>query len=186
MSHIETNLPVGRFTSKAVANWLLDRFGKDGRPCTQLQLNKLVYIFHGWHLAVAPHGDGLIAEPVVAWKYGPVIPSLRSEFKEFGADPITRRATELIGAYEEYVPTLSDFQPTKWEWELLNWAYNGYGRLTSWQLIQLTHQSDSPWSIVTVGGTDVGHNKVIPNDLIRKHYRDLLQKSRTDASGSRH
>lgn len=168
----------GRFTSKAVANWLLARFQKDHRPCTQLQMNKLVYIFHGWHLAVDEQGDGLISEPILAWKYGPIIPSLRDEFREFGAHPITRYADEWIGGAEIHTPTLASEGPLQWEADLLEWAYLGYGGLTGPQLIELTHRPDSPWSITTKNGRDIGFNKPISNDLIREHYRDLLQRQR--------
>src|SRR5277367_2017193 len=82
------------YDSKAVANYFLDRADQSGKKLDPMQLLKLVYFAHGWYLADS--GAPLIDEMVEAWRYGPVIPSLYHEFKAFGKNPITRKASNLI------------------------------------------------------------------------------------------
>lgn len=173
----------GGYSSKAVANYLLDKFLEQGAECTQLQINKLVYIAHGWHLALSPATNGLIDEDVIAWKFGPVIPTLREQFRDYGSDPITEHATTWVDVDEEYVPTIAQADPAGWEINLLDWVWRAYGAMTGAQLIELTHLPDSPWAQITKNGTDIGHNKKIPRDLIREYYRKLKDQTLSEISG---
>ena len=167
----------GRYPSKAVANWWIDRFSRSGgRRLTQLQLNKLVYIAHGWHLAMDERSDGLIAETIVAWKHGPVVPSLRDEFREFGSRPITSPASDWIGGDDVFIPKLADYDVQSWEKRALEWVYDRYGHMSGPQLITVTHRNGSPWWEVTRGGVDIGRNGPIPNDMIREYYGNMLKK----------
>ena len=52
-----------------------------------MKLIKLVYIAHGWHLALE-NGKSLISEAVMAWKYGHVINSLYQKLKRYGSQDI--------------------------------------------------------------------------------------------------
>ena len=69
------------YSAIAVANCFLDIADAQSRPITPLKIQKLVYIAHGWHLAI--YEEPLIVELVEAWKWGPVIPLLYHEFKNF-------------------------------------------------------------------------------------------------------
>ena len=40
---------------------------------------KLVYVCHGWMLGI--HGAPLITEPVEAWTYSPVVPTVYHRYK---------------------------------------------------------------------------------------------------------
>lgn len=156
-----------------MANWFIQKFDEHEKPITQLQLNKLVYLAHGWHLAIGDEVGGLISEQIVAWKYGPIVPSLRSEFREFGSNPIDRLADEDLG-YDSYIPTLEAHAARQWEYSVLDFVFRRYGDLSGPALIELTHRPDSPWTIVTKGGTELGFNKVIPDELIRQHFQQLI------------
>jgi len=61
-------------TPLAVANYFIKKSQDDGIAVTPMQLVKLVYIAHGWHLGL--HHSQLLTESIQAWKYGPVIPSV--------------------------------------------------------------------------------------------------------------
>ena len=70
-------------SAELVADFLL---ANSDRKLTPMEVNKLVYISHGWMLAL--HDESLISEKIEAWKHGPVIPSLYHKFKMYGAEPI--------------------------------------------------------------------------------------------------
>src|SRR5947209_3400405 len=78
------------YDAKAIANYFLDLAEAEAKSLTPMKLQKLVYYAHGWHLALT--GRPLLDEEIQAWSFGPVIRSLYNEFREFGAEPITRRA----------------------------------------------------------------------------------------------
>jgi len=98
-------------TAKAVANYVLDLSEREGVEITPLKLQKMVYIAHGWHLAI--RGQPLVTDEYAeAWDHGPVFPSLYYEIREFGKKPITRRAPDLIlyddGSAKLETPGLED------------------------------------------------------------------------------
>ena len=79
------------YLAKAVANEFLKLAQNENATLTQMKLQKLVYIAHGFNLALVD--SALLEDKIQAWQYGPVIPSLYGEFKSFGNSPITRNAT---------------------------------------------------------------------------------------------
>ena len=52
-----------------ISNYFIQKLHETGSPVTAMKLIKLVYIAHGWHLALE-NGKSLISEAVMAWKYG--------------------------------------------------------------------------------------------------------------------
>ena len=49
---------------------------------TPMHIIKLVYLSHGWMLGL--HDTPLLWEPVEAWQYGPVVPSVYHLYKGWG------------------------------------------------------------------------------------------------------
>jgi uncharacterized phage-associated protein len=169
------------YDPKSIANVFLALAEAEGKRLTPLQLIKLVYIAHGWYLALT--SKPLIRESPEAWQYGPVIPSLYQEFKRFGNSPIGRRAGELsIDAPEELPPEGEDEGLHRF----LHKIWNVYGKYTGAQLSTLTHKEGTPWHEVWYhrGGKDrLGED--IPDDLIREHYQQLRAKKNAGASTAR-
>jgi uncharacterized phage-associated protein len=165
------------YDSKAIANYFLDLAERSGKALDPMQLQKLTYFAHGWHLAAcdAP----LIDEMVQAWRYGPVIASLYHEFKSFGKNPITRKASNLEivdpvkWEYRFVEPSIGDGDETSTTKQLLKLIWNVYGKLTGIQLSNLTHKPGSPW-YVTWQQADGRKNVDIPEQLIRDHFRSLF------------
>lgn len=118
---------------------------------------KLAYICHGWVLGLTD--QPLVDEPVEAWRYGPVVPSVYRRYRSFGRDAITTvpidRSETLGEPQREFV-------------EVVEEVYRDYSAL---ELSSLTHQADTPWDITR---RKHGIGAIIPNELIRKHYRGLL------------
>lgn len=73
------------------ANLIAYAFAKRGieelNYVTQMKLQKMVYIAHGYHLA--RYDSPLIEETFEAWKFGPVVPSIYREYNWYGKSPIT-------------------------------------------------------------------------------------------------
>lgn len=154
------------YDSRAVANYFLSR-----KQLTQLELHKLIYFAHGWHLAL--RGKPLIDEFVEAWMYGPVIPTVYHEFKDFGASPISRFATDfnpLTGRWDR-IPTIdADDQATE---RLLERVWTVYKVYSSGQLIRLTHERGTPWSETRAENGGI-KNANISNELIRRFFVEKM------------
>jgi uncharacterized phage-associated protein len=149
----------------AVANYFIEKSFQTGNELTPMKLVKLVYIAHGWHLALT--GRPLIDEAVQAWKYGPVINSLYHTFKAYGNDQILRMESEFKDLHRMTPKVNESIKP------FLDRIWEVYRRLNGVQLSSLTHQPNTPWYIVwhNRGGKE---NKavIIPNDLIQFHYKE--------------
>ena len=154
------------YDSRAVANYFLGQ-----GHLTQLKLHKLIYYGHGWHLAL--RGEPLMDELVEAWRYGPVVPSIYHEFKDFGAAPISRLATDfnpLTGRWDR-IPTIdADDQATE---SLLDRVWTVYKGYSPGQLYRMTHAPGAPWSETRSKNPGI-KNANIPNELIRHYFVEKM------------
>jgi uncharacterized phage-associated protein len=167
------------FDVRAVANYLLDKSDSDGITVDHMKLQKLVYIAHGWHLAVT--GLPLFSNRIEAWTYGPVIPDLYGELKNWGHKPISHYRIERPGQDDEdHVWVMLDPDPTRMTESgvVLDQVWIGYGRLAALQLSSLTHQEGTPWDIARKKAAPLTRHVNIPNELIRKHYLELAARNR--------
>lgn len=153
-----------RHGSRAVANYLIERAMEDGDFLTSMQLLKLVYIAHGWSLAIRQRP--LVREAVEAWKYGPVISDLYHGVKRWGAGPVRDRLPGYFASEDGFAS----------EDELLiSSVLSAYRDLSGLELSNLTHRRGTPWYKVYYeqGGKDRRH-AVIPDGLIKEHFESLL------------
>ena len=136
------------YSAKAIANYFLDKGNKDEIGVTVLKIIKLVYIAHGWYLALTD--KPLIQEQTQAWKLGPVIPELYHEFKEFGYYPITRYAYESEFDKVEVKFTPKGDPDIQFDMEeFLDVIWNIYKRYTAIELAAITHRKGTPWHETT-------------------------------------
>jgi|SRR6218665_458947 len=148
------------YSPSQIADYFLSKSTPE-RPITPMKLNKLVYIAHGWNLAI--EDCPLIDEHPEAWKYGPVIPSLYHRFKNYGNSNID---------YKPEAPELA--QGTI---ELLNEVWEKYGNDTGITLSSKTHQPGTPWYNAW---NDKGKSQMsfeISDNSIKAHYNELLLKN---------
>tara|TARA_R110002072_G_scaffold238329_1_gene395702 strand:+ start:43044 stop:43628 length:585 start_codon:yes stop_codon:yes gene_type:complete len=157
---------------KAIANLLIDTAKEKGSHLDQMKLQKLVYIAHGWHLAI--EGEPLFKEEIQAWQYGPVIPTLYNEFRNCGRGAITDYATDIEVSTDDlnYSFVAPQVKPEDRNVkELVDKIWDVYGGYTGPQLSNLTHMPGTPWDSVYKACP----KSPIPNDLIREHFVELSQ-----------
>ena len=158
------------YSAKAIANYFLDLGDEENIEITPMQIQKLVYIAHGYHLAKTDYP--LISDRIEAWQYGPVIPALYDEFSHLGPEPIYERA------YEEVIATIRTPNPIAESSEtenILNEVWDEYNRYDALELSTLTHKPNSPWDITKKRGWNrIKKNPPIDNDTIKDYYRKQL------------
>ena len=160
-----------------IANYFIKKSLDTGNGLTPMQLLKLVYIAHGWYLAIAD--KDLIDEGVQAWKYGPVIPSVYHKFKLYGNSEINSLVSVDVPGwsddpYGEGIPVNNLSNIAESDKKFLDKIFEVYGKYSGVQLSNLTHQEDTPWDIIwNKEGGMYDRQKLIPNDLIKEHYKKL-------------
>ena len=163
------------YSAKSIANYFLELAEKHNAELTPMKLQKLVYYAHGWNLAITQ--EPLINEQIEAWSYGPVIPSLYHEFKEFGNQAIDRPAVNFdwnSQGYSQSVPTIDkeeSGEKIRFTRDLLNKIWAVYGEYTPFQLSNLTHEPGTPWDQVSkMYNGHLPRATDIPRDLIREYF----------------
>ena len=154
---------MARRNSYITADIILNHPGSGaGGAVGSLKLIKLVYIAHGYHLALI--GEPLLAEPVEAWKYGPVVAGIYDAVRHFRANPI---APDLFKLYRQDRELLSDKSR-----RVIDEVAGAYGAHDGLALSAMTHLDGTPWDITY---KKRGEYAVIPNKLIRDYYRERIQ-----------
>lgn len=151
----------------AVANEFLEKSDE----ISVLKLVKLCYIAQGFSLAILdrPIFDD---DKIEAWKYGPVVPSIYHEFKHFGRKNITSKS-EYATLNDDFnfiteTPVLTDENDKK----IIQIVWNMYGKFSGNELVTMTHKKGTPWDLVYRRN----ENEIIPNELISKYYKMLVEK----------
>lgn len=132
-----------------------------GWSLTHLELQKLLYIAHMFHLGQAD--APLISGHFEAWDYGPVHPSLYHIAKIFGSSPVGNVFHSIgdlgsgpeASTLDSTVDQLSNAPPGK--------------------LVAITHWEHGAWARHYVPGR---RGIIIPNDDIRREYRDRVDAIR--------
>lgn len=154
----------------AVANFFLSRAQEEGKPVSQLKLQKLVYFAHGWHLAIKD--EPLIEERIEAWEFGPVVHNIYRKAKKYGRDPIPEKLDGNLypdSPEDAEIPT-SDTSTRN----LLNRVWESYKDYTAGQLSAMTHKSDWAWHQKWhEEGAKHRRHVAIPDEYIQKDFEEL-------------
>lgn len=86
----------------------------------------------------------LIDDNFVRWRYGPVIPSIYYELRNYGSNPINDYIRQLSPNFVATVYMIDDND--KLTWKFLNELINKLGKLSAIELSTLTHRENSSWS----------------------------------------
>lgn len=148
------------YDARSVANELLRIAKSRGLALTNMQVQKLVYIAHGYSLAILRRS--LFKQHVEAWRWGPVVPDLYHSLRRYGA-----------GIVDSPIPVLNMDSISETDRKLLGTVLDAYGHFTGPQLSTMTHKEGTPWYEVYVPNA-LYKNNVIDTKRIERHYTELL------------
>lgn len=137
------------FSPSAVANYFIRRAKDEGGYVDHLKLQKLVYLAHGWTLAIL--GRPLLNESVEAWRYGPVIRSLYRQLKRHGNLPILDLIDDRANRFRWPAPPVIDDPELV---EILDRVWETNGPFTGVQLMNESHEPGKPWSVAFEAGRE--------------------------------
>jgi uncharacterized phage-associated protein len=150
------------YDARNVANEFLRQANEKSTTLTNMELQKLVYIAHGYSLALLDRP--LVKQHVEAWRYGPVIPDLYHALRQYGSGNVR----SLINLIPEEALSETD---TK----LVESVLSAYGQFSGPQLSTMTHREGTPWREVYEPDASF-HSDIIPDRLIKAHYLELLNE----------
>lgn len=136
-----------------------------------MSLNKLVYIANGWYWAL--FNKPLINEPIIAWKHGPIVPTVYYSFRYNGQhdDIEDGYIRESLDGYDVVVNSQTI--------AFLEKLYDAYREFTHTQLSTICHSKGTPWYNLSLEQNKKGFPKnfIIDDALIREYYCQLALKS---------
>jgi uncharacterized phage-associated protein len=159
---ITKNMP---YSPLEIADHFVRKGIEENKPVTQMQLQKMVYFAHG--LSLAKGLGSLVAEPVKAWRFGPVFPTIYLEYKQNGSEPIKK-------AVHKFMPLEPRHQ------SVVDEAWDITKNISGENLSNWTHLEGSPWA-QTYSETDT--NRIITDELIKTYFEGFLQRLTAKANG---
>ena len=166
---------MAKYSALAIANYFISKGTIEDEEIDHLKLQKLVYLAHGWSLAVFE--EPLIDEPIEAWRYGPVVQSLYQSFKRYGNDEIVENGIDYRGGRLS-VPTIDKHDDATRQ--LLERVWSIYKPYSGIQLSNLTHEPGTPWD--KTWQTSHSGRAPIPDSVIAQHF--LTKARRGQEAGS--
>lgn len=121
-----------------LSNNILVRARKSHSDITPMKLQKLLY--YTCVRYAKETGKLPISERFEVWQYGPVVPSVYTEFKSFGSTPIKKFAVNADGKAqmvdESFNPVLQD---------CLDYVWDNFSCFSGVELSRRTHLKGSGW-----------------------------------------
>lgn len=126
------------FTPRAVAAYFLYLAAKDNLSLTHLQLQKLVFLAHGYMLTV--FNKPLLSERTYIWRYGPIYLSLFTKLIHLKSSPIHYH--EDVMRTQWGVQTILDYIVDKHYpvHDVIYAVYKGYAKFTPIKLSEVAYR----------------------------------------------
>lgn len=158
-----------------VANEFLALSWKEKRHLRVSRLHKYIFLSFGWYLALSEMP--MFNEHFSAERLGPVLSSVKKEFRSCGIEPIERYA-KLLNTYSPHA-SLEDIQfiaPKLKNKEVKGVVLKVWGIYKDWPPAKLTESlcnNSSPWGIAR-RGKDYRTKIIIPNEIILDYFKSFL------------
>lgn len=153
------------YSALDIARFIINYCNEEGIVISNLKLQKLLYFVQAYFLIDSDEGP-CFRESIEAWDFGPVIPEVYHEFKQYGSGNIPSISKYIVcngnDCYEEeYCDNVisSDHQ------DRIRDVVDEFREYSATDLVRLTH-SQNPWSDVYVPGA----NNIITNKSIEAYF----------------
>ena len=162
-----------------IANYLFDLAKSKKIKLSPVQMNALVYLTYGWHLAVKNYE--LTYDKPKVYSYGPIFDNLFYALKKYGSKKISDKIKQ--GDMRSKIPPsglLGDPLEGTWNDEqklLMNRIFEVYKDYSEDELCILTIQPGTPWHTCYVKKGMV-HPVTMPLPILKKYYHNQAKKSK--------
>lgn len=136
--------------NKVIINTDIDK----GDIISNLKLQKMMYYLQGFNLAFFE--EKLFDDDIEAWQYGPVVPSVYYNFRDFGKGAI------LLSEGVEEIALKNEEQE-----DMFRQVLDEYGKFSAIRLMEMTHE-ELPWKSTDIRGT-------IDTELMKNYFKTLIE-----------
>lgn len=152
-----------------VARYVINYSNERDYGISNLKLQKIMYFIQAYFLAYEPDHDPCFPEKIEAWDFGPVIPDVYHEFKQYGSGNIPR-ITSYIVFNEDALWNVQrkDYDPNiicERERNMIDAVVDRFSDYSASDLVELTHHQ-APWK----EAYRQGRNCEITQDSIRRYF----------------
>ncbi|MCM1466611.1 MAG: DUF4065 domain-containing protein [Alistipes sp.] len=150
-----------------VARYIINYSNKEGYGISNLKLQKLLYFVQAEFLAFTEDNQPCFLEEIEAWGFGPVVPEVYQEFKQYGSAniPSVLKYYEVTDDWEvnekKFDLKLIDIEDR----QIINQIVDGFSDYSAAALVTITHQQ-KPWKDVY----EEGMNNIITKKSIREYF----------------
>lgn len=135
-----------------IAKYIVSKCTADGRPISNLQLQKILYYIQVAFLK--EKAMPCFSDEIEAWMFGPVVRNVYIHFSTYAAVPI-------ISLDETYLPLCEDDK------RLIDSIVETKRKARPWELVNDTHKQGKAWDIVYRNGK--GDKQVIDKELLKQY-----------------
>jgi len=178
-SYIRCMSSQGVYKVEEIANYFIKKGIEENIPVNPMKLQKLLYFVYGWYMAY--FDKKLFESTIEAWPYGPVVPSIYHEVKQYGNFPITAPISSYIisdmsvFSFKYSTPEFSakDEQDAKF----IDAFWNAFSKYDQFQLSNATHEPGTPWDTIYQKYNQViPRNEKIPDEIIKEYFKSIIGK----------
>lgn len=129
-----------------VANYIIEFCADNDMEISNLKLQKVLYYVNARSLVEL--GTPIFSDKIQKWQYGPVIPKVYHEFKEYGAFPLTRDAISqqivtLDTSSDTFAVTVQEYDSGDIEHtDIIDDTIRHLDSYDSFRLVELTHEHE--------------------------------------------
>lgn len=128
------------YSPQLIANTIIKLAMLENIKLTPMKLQKLMYLTYKRYLQIT--GEPLFSERFVKWEFGPVLPSIYYEFRDFRKSRITRFARDAKGRVSALKMQCLDSPAV----QAVDYTWHKYKYYDAVVLSRLTHLENSAWA----------------------------------------
>lgn len=147
------------YTALSVARYIIDYCNEIGRGISNLKLQKILYFVQAQFLVSISNNTPCFSDPIEAWDFGPLVPSVYHHYKVYGSAIIPSDKNDpLLPIYQRISES---------DKKLINYMIDQIADYSASTLMQVIHNQD-PWGNAYVQG----QNNTIANEDIRRFFKE--------------
>lgn len=130
-----------------VARFIINYGNEKGYSISNLKLQKILYFIQADFIAYSDKHEPCFNEEIEAWNFGPVIPEVYHEFKEFGSGriPSIKKYIDLSkGIWDSKIKEFSNNIISEEDAKRIKGLVDQSSKYSATQLVEISHKQ-KPW-----------------------------------------
>lgn len=165
----EMSVMARNYSALDVARYVINYSNKNDYDISNLKLQKVLYLIQAYFLISTRNGRPCFDDEIEAWDFGPVVPSVYREFKQYGSANIPTIKSYIVIDEDniwnskriEYDDSIIKDKHKK----RINTVIERFSNYTATALVSLTH-NQLPW----IKAHEMGKNQEITIESLKEYF----------------